>query len=74
MQCPRLLYDSLTKENTVNISDDERDAREDAWQEHLAQCPCCKGFGEVNVPGKLWEDVDVCPQCKGTGKAKQLQQ
>ncbi len=50
------------------ISDDERDARNDEWQKWLAQCPCCKGWGEVHVPGRLWEDVDVCPECEGTGR------
>lgn len=57
---------------TQPISDDERDAREDDWAEHQAQCPFCEGRGYASSVGDPWDDTMTCPECEGTGLAQQL--
>ncbi len=51
------------------ISDNERDAREDAWKEHRPECPYCGGDGEV-IENAAGFRILPCPECRGTGRTE----
>lgn len=55
------------------ISDDERDAREDAWQKHQTspECPFCGGDGEV-IENMASFRILPCPECGGTSHIERL--